>query len=188
MTTEATATKEPHIPKRTPLEPLQVKRNEAEIEFTDTEVHRGDEKGWPFLQPVVNLDNLDTVIAWIGRDNVAGKLGGMLRQLSQGWYEEAETQATDKETGKVNLQKCREVFTEMAQAFSARGESIPDLKNRIEELTNMMVDLDMGEDTDLKKFAEYAKEIKSLQVAVASKKRERKSKTAPEGQTAEATA
>lgn len=158
-------------PKRTPLESLTVKRNETEGVFVDTEVKRGEDKGTPFLQPEVNETNLDTWIAWVGRSNVAAKLQATLRQLSQGWWGEAEDQATDKTSGVINMEKLREVFTELASSFSARGESIPALKAEIEELVNSMTELDMSNPVNIPKFQEYVAQIKSLNIAIASKKR-----------------
>lgn len=157
--------------KRTPLASLTVKRNETDGLFVDTEVKRGEDKGTPFLQPEVTESNLDTWIAWIGRNNVAAKLQATLRQLSQGWWFEALDQATDAVTKMLNMDKAREVYAELASSFSARGESIPALKAEIEELVNSMTELDMSDTNNIPKFQEYAAQIKSLNIAINSKKR-----------------
>lgn len=158
--------------KRTKLPAIEVSRNEVNLKFVDTEVMKGKSKGWPYLAPEkVTPDNLDTLIGWMGRDIAAQKLYAFIKGTSQGWMEEAESQATDSATGKVDHEKLLEVFSTLAKEFSARGESIPKLKEEIEELTNSMTALDLDSPDFQKQFKEYAEEIKRLQVAIQSKRR-----------------
>lgn len=158
-------------PQRTKLTSADVPRNEVSLTFIHTEIMRGKEKGWNYLAPDVNEGNLDTVIAWMGRAIAASKLGAFLRGMSQGWWGDAEEEAKDKETGVLDMAKAYEVFAKLATDFSARGESIPKLKEAIEELVNQMTELDPTDGDFAMKFASYAKEVKELQLAISLKRR-----------------
>jgi len=159
------------VKKREKLPAVEIPRNEVQLRFVDTEVMKGKSKGWPYLAPEKTTpETLDTLVGWMGKDVAAQKLHAFVKGLAQGWMEEAETQATGPD-GKIDNDKLLEVFGTLAKEFSARGESIPMLKEQIEELTNQITALDM-ESTDFQKsFKEYADEIKRLQIAIASKKR-----------------
>jgi len=157
--------------KREKIPSIEVDRNEVKLKFVDTEVMKGKSKGWPYLAPEKTTpDSLDTLIGWMGRDVAAQKLHAFVKGLSQGWMEEAESQATG-EDGKVDNTKLLEVFGTLAKEFSARGESIPKLKEEIEELTNQMTGLDLDSPDFQKDFKAFAEEIKRLQVAIQSKRR-----------------
>ena len=163
--------------KREKLPAIEVNRNEVNLKFVDTEVMKGKSKGWPYLAPEKTTpDSLDTLIGWMGRDVAASKLHAFVKGLAQGWMEEAESQATG-ENGKVDHSKLLEVFGTLAKEFSARGESIPKLREEIEELTNQMTALDLESPDFQKEFKAFADEIKRLQVAIASKRRTKEEET-----------
>lgn len=163
---------------RIKLDTKSIVRNEVSLDFVDTEVMKGKEKGTPYLAPKVTEENLDTVIAWINRKITANRLGAFIRTLCQGWMGEAESQATDEATGKIDTNRMYEVFQTLAADFSDRGDSIPTLKSEIEELTNQMTALDPDSETFAADFKEFAVEIKKKQVAIAAKKRTPKEETA----------
>lgn len=157
--------------KREKLPAIEVSRNDVDLKFVDTEVMKGKSKGWPYLAPEkTTTETLDTLVGWMGRDVAAQKLHAFVKGLAQGWMEEAESQATGTD-GKVDHAKLLEVFGTLAKEFSARGESIPKLKEQIEELTNCMTALDLDSPNFQKEFKGYAEEIKQLQIAIQAKRR-----------------
>ena len=146
---------------------LTVNRNNVDLVFSPDEVKRGKEKGWKFLNPPVDEKNLlDTVIPWCGVKEIAQIVKGALRQRAMGWSAEAEEEALNKETGVLNEEKYNSIFSEMAKNYSARGESIPQLKEQIEDLLARFIEAPTAEE----KMA-IADEIKSLTIAIQSKKR-----------------
>jgi hypothetical protein len=168
-------TKAPTLP---PLPSIVVKRNEIDLEFKSNTVTRGDNKGWQYLAPEVTAENVDSVVGWMDRKTAAKKLGGVLKQYSQGWYADAEEEATDTETGQVDKDKLVEVFGKLASDFSARGESIPELKGQIDELVELMTNLNPTDADFGTKFQSYAQEVKDLQLAISMQRRKpRKSAT-----------
>jgi len=177
MSTETQTTPANNTP-RVKLQTISIPRNDVSLDFVDTEVMKGKEKGTPYLAPKVTEENLDTVIAWINRKITANRLGAFVRTLCQGWMGEAEEQATDEATGKVDTDKMYEVFKTLAADFSDRGDSIPQLRGEIEELTNQMTALDPESPTFAQDFKEFAVEIKKKQVAIAAKKRTPKEEAA----------
>jgi hypothetical protein len=151
-----------------------VNRNNTDLPFNPDEVKRGKEKGWKFLNPEITEANLiTTVIPWAGVKEITQIVKGALRQRAMGWCEEAEEESVDKDTNIVDQDKYNAVFNEMAKNYSARGESIPDLKNQIEDKLAEFITAATAEEKMV-----IAEEIKSLQIAIQSKKRASKEEEA----------
>lgn len=174
--TQATTTKE--APKKFVPEfaPVSVKRGkegeEVEFQFVPSQVKKGDNKGSEYLGPTeIKEDNLDTLIAWMGRKIAAAKLGAFIRQMSQGWFKAAVEESTDEKTKQVDKDKVYEWFTKFASEFSARGESIPALKLEIEELIEEMTSLDIADPDYANKARDIALQVKDLQMSIQSRKR-----------------
>lgn len=150
----------------------KVVRNDIEAEFKSTEVKRGKEAGWKFLELDVNGNNLiSTIIPWIGVDAAVQIVKAALRQRAMGWSAEAEEESKDKTTGAVDETKYIDVFSEMAKSFSARGEKISELMAQIMELVGEMGELDLSNPDGMTRAQAIATEVKALQIAIASKKR-----------------
>jgi DNA repair ATPase RecN len=154
------------------FKPVVVKRNDVEWTFTPAQVKKGEDKDAEFLSPTeATNDMANTFLSWMGLDNWIKKAQSMVRTLAQNWWFEALDQATDKQTGKVDETKAYEVFNQLASEFSARGESIPQLKEQIQEFVEMMTELDPTADGAIEKITQYAQEIKKLNTTIQAKKR-----------------
>ena len=154
------------------FKPVVVKRNDVEWTFNPAQVKKGEDKDQEFLAPVeADNDSSNTFLTWMGMDNYLKKLVSGVRTLAQAWWFEALDQATDKATGKVDENKAYEVFGQLAAEFSARGESIPQLKEQIQDFVEMMTELDPTADGAIEKITQYAQEIKKLNTTIQAKKR-----------------
>lgn len=156
---------------------IQVERNSTTIPFKWNEKTRGaaeataDEpyallKGAQYPAPEVTEENLSDIITWIGAKIVVKKLGAMLNQWAQGVTEEVLAQ----KEGSFD----ESVFVELAKQFSARGEPMKELLDQRLELVQSLADLtddELSTDVGIKKMLDIRAEIKSLSVAIASKKR-----------------
>lgn len=148
----------------------EVKRNDVLLNFTRTEVKKGKNAGTAFYATDEKAYNI--LSAWIGEEQAASMLSALLRLRSKGWSAEAEKEAKN-EDGSLNTVKYDEVFTAMAQDFSARGESIKELEGQIAELVDELTNLDYTIPSAIPRAQELAGEIKKLQIAIQSKRRTR---------------
>ena len=128
------------------LNKVAVTRNDETVGFAPTEVKKGALKGTEFLGPEdITAETLPKWLKWLGNDIVCGVLNSVLRQRAKGWSNEAEEEsATQKDGDKVvafDPNKYMDVFIQMAQDFNLRGESIPELKEQIAELTEKFTPL-----------------------------------------------
>lgn len=166
------------------LKPTKVVRNNAEGLFRLDKITKGRsvKKGQPILVPDINADNLNVWIDWLGKDNAAAIIGSRLRPLSQGWLGEAMEEAKDPESKKIeNGDKVHENFVQFAQEFSARGETIKELQERILELIEEMseIEADPSNPDDAKRVMDTMMELKRLKVAISRKKRKDDEDDAP---------
>lgn len=155
---------------------IAVTRNDVELVYKEEQLKKGKDKGWKYPSIVVTQDNLSKIIGYMG-DKLLGKINTIFRQLTQGWWEEALEDAKDKVTGTVDLDKAIESFKKLATDFSARGESLPELKERINELVDQMTDLSTDDPEWATKFASMSAEIKQLKLDIEAKRRPRSAKT-----------
>jgi hypothetical protein len=154
------------------FKPLTVKRNDVEWTFNPAQVKKGEDKDLEFLAPAeATNETANTFLTWMGMDNYLKKLVSGVRTLAQNWWFEAEDQATDKATGKIDEAKAYEVFSQLAAEFSARGESIPQLKEQIQDLVELMTEIDPTSEGAIEKFTQYSTEIKKLNTTIQAKKR-----------------
>jgi hypothetical protein len=179
---------------------LNAKRNDIQIGFTDTQIQRGKNKGKTFLAPTIvmvpvlnedgtaqvdgegnavleekplNKEQLVRVIQFMSEDKIFQIARATFRQLAKGWSEEARAEATDETTGVMDEQKFSDVFTNLAESFSARGETIKELQGQIDELTNEFTSIDFKANPTeaIKRAEEIGNAIKDLQIAISLKKR-----------------
>ena len=153
---------------------IKVTRNDVELEYTEMELKKGPKKGWKFPAVKVGENNLNAVIGYISQKKILNKIQSFFSQLSKGWWEEAICEATDKVTGQVDLEKALEVFKQLAVDFSSRGESIPEIKDRIEDLVEELTNLDPTSDNWAEEFKSKSAEIKDLRKALDEKRRPKK--------------
>ena len=162
----------PNVPT---INPIKVTRNDVELEYVQGELKKGPNKGWHFPFVKVTESNLNAVIGYISQKKIISKIQGIFSQLSKGWWEEAICEATDKVTGQVDYNKAEELFKQLAVDFSSRGESIPEIKDRIEDLVEELTNLDPTADNWAEEFKSKSAEIKDLRKALDEKRRPRKS-------------
>lgn len=157
--------------------PIEVTRNDVTIPFKWNEKTRGSAevdptepfalvKGSKYPAPEVTEENLSQVISWVGTKIIVKKIGALLNQWAQGVTEEVLAQ----KEGSFD----ESVFSELAKQFSARGEPMKELLDQRLELVQSLSDLtdeELGTEKGIKKMLEIRTEIKSLNVAIASKKR-----------------
>jgi hypothetical protein len=158
------------------LNKVAVTRNDVAVEFVPTEVKKGQAKGTEFLGPAdITEQTLPQWLKWLGNEIVCGVLNSVLRQRSKGWSNEAEEEsATQKDGDKIvacDWQKYMDVFIQMAQDFNLRGESIPELKEQIAELTEKFASLSYETPEEMLQAKQLAQQIKALQIAIQSKRR-----------------
>lgn len=161
-----------------PVQPaIEIERNSTVIPFKWNEKARGaaeapkDEpyallKGSKYPAPEVTEENLSQVITWVGTKIIVKKIGAMLNQWAQGVTEEVLAQ----KEGMFD----ESVFVELAKQFSARGEPMKDLLDERISLVESLGDLsddELGTPEGIKKMLDLRAEIKSLTIAIASKKR-----------------
>jgi len=145
---------------------VKTSRNDTDLVFTPEELKRGKNKGSIIMAPPkVTPENLDLICKWIGAKELAGIVNGRLRTLALGWTDSAE----DTEG---NFQS--DAFRTYAESFSARGESMEELENQIDDLLGEMGIAAEAGDAD--KVLQCGKEIKALKAEIESKKRPRKEK------------
>lgn len=152
--------------------PIVVNRNGIDLTFTSHQILKSKEnKGKEYLAPDITPELVDTLLGWMSPDIAAKKLGQFMRMLSQNWWFDAVKDATDETTGKVDSEKVIETFIRLATGFSARGESIPQLKEQIDDLIDMISELDPTADDFATLAQQYSKEIKDLKLAISDKRR-----------------
>lgn len=156
---------------------IEVPRNEVTLPFKWMEKTRGSVevdienpysllKGGKYPAPEVSEENLLSVIDWVGKKIIVKKIGAMLNQWAQGVTDEvlAQKEGTFDES----------TFVELAKQFSARGEPMKELLDQRTELVQALGDLsddELATEGGIKKMLEIRNDIKSLNIAIASKKR-----------------
>lgn len=151
------------------IQPISVTRNEVSVTYEEAEMTRGNNKGWKYPKLNITEENLDTFVAHIGPKIVAKKLDALMKLTAQGWWEDALENNTKE--GIVDYDAAVAVFSKLASDFSARGESIPALKLRREELVAAMTVLDTNAPDFFIKFNDMSTEVKEINAIIASKKR-----------------
>lgn len=157
------------------LDAVKVTRNDVELVFEPAKIKRGDKKGSEYLGLKVVDENYEQVGKWLGKDILVSMYRGKVNQRLQSLFDEACTQIVDgKEVAKpFDLEE----FIELAKSFSARGETMEDIKNEIEDLTDELSNLDWSTGAVAAGRAqEIAEKIKSLRIARESKRRNREEK------------
>lgn len=158
------------------LPPIEVTRNDVTIPFKWNEKTRGASeadpqepfallKGAKYPAPDVTEANILDIMKWVGKP-FTKKVQAWLNQWSQGVTEEVLAQ----KEGMFD----ESVFTELAKQFSARGEPMKDLLDERISLVESLGDLsddELGTPEGIKKMLDLRAEIKSLTIAIASKKR-----------------
>lgn len=180
------------------LKNIEVTRNEQVEVANPTKVKKGRTKDTVFFAfPDAKADDKEkeTVelpaslakrIRFVGIPEVTTILNGRIRQFCKGWSDEAEEEAT--KDGVLDEEKYAFSYRTFASEFSARGETIGELQERVAELVEQMTSLPYGEDPagSAVKAAAIAEEIKKTQLAISSKKRTPKEEATPAMATATA--
>lgn len=137
---------------------MNIERNGASLEFGPTPFKRGDNKGATYLATEVTADNLQEVIRFLDSEMTASIIDRWLKQQAQGWTSEATT-----DDGLLDERE----FVSFVQGMSARGESIPAIRERIAELVSKIGDV-VDQPLEVGKLAV---KIKALNAAIEGKRR-----------------
>lgn len=159
---------------------IEIERNGVSIPFVKTTVKRESKlgKGFPYLLPdkkwLLQGDNFDKFVVFYGMQKLVSDAIGKLKQRCQ----EAANEATNDD-GAFNITE----FVNDIKSLSARGESIPMLREKLEDLMSDMTALATAglPATELEtKFKALAEEVREVQEAINNKKRDTsKTKEAP---------
>jgi len=147
-----------------------IERNDVSLTFVEQEIKRGDKKGTKYLGVTLQESDLPTVTKWLGEKAALAILSRTINQRAQGLADEA---TGDDKT--INMS----TLVELLKTFSARGESKSELEEQVSLLTDEMVNMDKTNPDNVTRIFAIIDEIKSLQVAIESKTRERKAAAAP---------
>lgn len=174
------------------LKVTTVERNGETITFNPVEATKGLSKGNIILtpKPITTMEELMTYLKWAGESESIQFFNAFFRANSLGWSQEAEEEsalekATDDKGNervvKVDEELYTKKFIELATEFSARGETIKQIQERIDEKLAELSALteDTSDDAPLRMVA-VAKELKKLQAAKAAKRRKRSDDEADE--------
>jgi len=168
--------------------PLTVERNGVTVTLELQKYKRGvkKEQGEEYPGLKVTEENVDEIGNWLGKDNKVSLFRGRINQRLQNLYKEACTALNDKGE-EIPKEFDINEFTELVKAFSARGETMEDIKNEIEDLTEEFSNLDWASGpVAAARAQEIAEKIKQLRIARESKKRDRAPATTAEPATAKA--
>lgn len=167
------------------MESLKIDRNEPDkffadakeqidLEFVPTKTKKS-KKGTEFPAPVVDKNTIKKVLDWLGVDTVVGIIRGEINKRAQVWcFDESIPDEGEPNAGIFQSDK----FIEMARGFSARGEKMSELEEKLADLTDQLMTLasDLSNPETLKLMESVSNEYKSTKAAYESKKRPRKPK------------
>jgi aryl carrier-like protein len=139
---------------------MDITRLNTTLPYVDAEIKRGEEKGshYPCLE--ISEENLQQVIKHIGPDIVAAMLQAKVSQFCQNCAYEA----TDDVTKQLDSVK----FIDLVQQWSARGESMKELQEKLQDLVLTLPGI-----TDPLKLQEAIARSVSVSQAIESKKRKK---------------
>ena len=138
-----------------------VERNGVTVQLEEAVIGKKskDNAGKKFLAPNVTMENLDTMILWVGRDQVAAGLNKNLRLVFIDLYLE-NVKAND---GQFDL----ESFLEDAKDFTAARVTLSDIDDQLDELytkqSSYAEDPEFGADSERgNELIKLAKEASAL--------------------------
>lgn len=144
---------------------MDITRNGVTLTPTPVKIKRGEKKDQTYLAIEITKENLEKVITFLGVDTVVEILRAKLNLWFQSWTEDAT------ENGELDVTK----YTEFVTSLSARGESIPDLQEKLFALLD-----EMSETSDAAKQSDILSKVLSIKSTIESKKRGKgKDATAP---------
>jgi hypothetical protein len=157
---------------------MELVRNNVTLTTSAKTIKRSKEKaGTEYQTILINEENFDNVIAYLGKDVAAGWLQQRINLTAQAALDEA----TDEQTKEVDEKK----FIDFMQQLSATSESIGELTERREECFAEVVAINeklqaIGDPTSSEfrdlfaKFAKTNDEIRRIGNAIESKRRKGK--------------
>ena len=147
---------------------ITINRNNIDLVCGTKEKGRGTSKGETYMG-FIDLDKqpFSTLVNFVSEDKAKDLLIAFLNRNAIGWTNEA----TNDDTGEFN----QELFIQLANGMSVRGESMADLKEKLAELVTF-VSSEEAEALGTDALRAKMREIRDLNAAIANKKRERKPK------------
>lgn len=154
------------------LNPVPVTREGATLEFVSGKGKKGAWKDVPILTiPEITKDNIQLVLNWMGDDITFQTISAFLRQKALGWYDQAYEEAFDKQSGTLDQVKLGTVFAKMAEDFSARGDSMKEITEKITDLLNEAAGIDGSTPEGENRLKVIMKEVVQLNIAKNARKR-----------------
>jgi hypothetical protein len=156
---------------------IPVSRNNVITNFVPTAYKRGKkaEEGLTYyaIDQAISLEDL---IKYYGQDEAKNELLARCNLRSQGWYESATT-SIDEAGNEIAKPFDEQEFTKYASEFSARGLSKDDIQEAIkscwEDLHALLLDPSVSPEDKNSKAMALSERVKSLNMALAAKKRDR---------------
>lgn len=139
---------------------------EVSIDFVQGEYKKGDKKGQTFMHLPVDENNLALIVSWLGVKQHVSILEKDLRLKAQKW-----SAAATNDEDVFN----EEAFKQFAAEFSARGESIENLQEQVQDQLELMEEL--AAKADATGVLAAAMAIKQLNADIELARRPRKKKT-----------
>jgi len=146
------------------MKQMSVIRNGVTLPLKPLKIKKGEDKDLEYPTIIVDEDNLDSVITFIGAKNVMDILQRTLNTKAQNFWKEAIHCATPMDSNEVNYRKAEETFLQMFSEFDARGEAIPQLQAQVDELVGKLLETE-GPQKELKT------RIKQLRLTIETKRR-----------------
>lgn len=144
-----------------PLPDISITRNDVALKLSPYKIVKGDNKGKKYLAPTVTADNLDTIISWFGKENVAG----VLQKNGKANFQSLWFDAFDEKTGEFLQAK----FVKEAENFTQAGLKKAEIEQQLDEAQGKQVDLMAAELDEHGQFSpEVTKKMLALRDTIAA--------------------
>ena len=117
-------------------ETKNIVRNDVTVALEPQKILKGKREGVVYLAPAVTVENLSTIIKWIGDTNLVSELGSLLKRK----FQNIHFNAVDEQTGQVNMER----FLLDAANFTSTGMRLKEITDKLEELQAALTKIIMG--------------------------------------------
>lgn len=113
-----------------------ITRNGIDVALEQQKILKGKRADTVYLAPPVNIENLPTILKWIGDTNLVNEVGSLIKRKFQNiWFN-----AVDEATGQVNMER----FLLDAANFTSAGMRLKEITDKLEELQASLTKIIMG--------------------------------------------
>ena len=158
------------------LDVVEITRNGITAKLEPTKIKRGEKKDTEYLGLKVTDDNYEQIGKWLGKENLVSMYRGKINQRLQSLFNEACSMLDPADPKhELVVQKPFDIveFTELASAFSARGDTMESIKDEIEDLTEELVSIDWAVGGAAGRAQEIVQKVAQLRNAREAKRRDR---------------